>query len=99
MKTTLFIISVLVHNMAFANSTIESEYYKTAQPIFAKYCASCHNSESNAPDWLNLNTAVRNRSTIYFRVFVNGDMPWRLKVSPKDKEALKNWLTMEPTND
>jgi hypothetical protein len=81
------------------NSKITEEYFKTAQPVFAKYCAFCHNAESSAPDWLNVSTAIKYRSTIYFRVFVNGDMPWRLKISPKDKKALETWLTMEPSSN
>jgi mono/diheme cytochrome c family protein len=100
MKSLLFLLlSYNAEAGPLSQNKLVAEYYNTAQPVFLKYCSSCHNADSAAPDWLNPSTAIKYRSTIYFRVFVNGDMPWRLKISPKDKKALENWLTMESSNE
>jgi hypothetical protein len=80
-------------------SRLEKDFYEKAQPIFAKYCASCHSGESNLQNWLDFSTAASNRNVIYFRVFTLGDMPWRLRISSKEKNTLKEWLTMGVLND
>ena len=70
-------------------------YQKKAYPIFAKYCAGCHNANTPGMNWLDFWDATVNKSVIYNRVYQEGSMPWRLQMNRKDKEQLKSWLMQD----
>jgi hypothetical protein len=95
MRLLIFNLFLFLLLSSTANATnLRRAFEVDAKPVFARYCAGCHAS-AGAPDYTEFSTAAMDRGVIYNRVFVTGDMPWRLRVSLSDKAKLRSWLLME----
>lgn len=75
----------------FAMVMNDAVSFKEVQPIFQQRCAQCHYEARW--NWTNYETAVKNKTKIYNRVWVLKDMPI-IRNNMKDSERLliKKWI-------
>lgn len=86
----LIIMMMLFSSSVFARGV---NFQQDIYPIFVNNCASCHNANTPAINWLDETTATNNKSSIYNRVFQKGDMPFMFKYfGGEDKALLREWL-------
>ena len=67
--------------------------YADVYPVFARNCASCHNETTPGRNWLKEADVFANRSKMYRRVFIQGDMPLFFRFfGGSEKQLLKRYL-------
>lgn len=90
-------IFALISSLAFCcnsqASPDEPKYYLDIKPLFVTYCSNCHNQNWPAKNWLDYDTAYRNRDTIKLRVSNFTMPPGRDKMSAVDQKLLLLWIS------
>ena len=68
-------------------------FQKDIRPIFEKRCSMCHNNEVwKERNWLDYDTAVKNKDRILNRVWIVKDMPPSGDLSMDERVLIKKWI-------
>lgn len=68
-------------------------FQKDIRPIFEKRCSMCHNKEVwKERNWLDYDTAVKNKDKILNRVWVMKDMPPSGDIPIDERVIIKKWI-------
>ena len=69
-------------------------FTKDVKPIFDKRCSQCHNENWAEKNWLNYDTAVKNKDKIKDRVINKKDMPPAniTEMLDAERNIIKDWL-------
>lgn len=67
-------------------------YKETIKPIFQKRCAQCHNENWKDKNWLDYETAYKNRDKIRYRVWEVKNMPPSGDIPMIERVLIKKWV-------
>ena len=69
-------------------------YTKDAKPIFEKHCSQCHNANWPDKNWLDYETAKKNKDKIKDRAVLQKSMPPGnpTNMTDKERDILKQWI-------
>lgn len=68
-------------------------YQSDIKPIFIKRCAACHNENWPDKNWLNYQTAFKNRILIKQRTSILKNMPPAgMEITDKERKIIQQWV-------